>query len=120
MYSQLKSRYYEWLQRRMIMYNFDHIATAYALSFLILCSYCSGRTIVKHGGRRYIKRIIVGLIIFFCFIPIYSEITGLRRYPGDELINIFRDTLFLFVLPLLMSIPSRSVLKIIARIKRSF
>ena len=102
------------------MYNLDHITMGYALSFLILCSYCSGRVIVKHGGKRYIKRIIVGLIIFLCFIPIYYEITGLRTHPKGELINIIRDAFFIFVLPLLMSIPSRSVLKKIAKIKRSF
>jgi len=104
----------------MIMYDLDHIVTAYGLSFFILCSYCSGRMIVKHGGRRYIKRIIIGLIIFFWGFPIYYEITGLRRYPSEELLINIQTTFFIFILPLLMSIPSRSILKKIAKIKRSF
>ncbi len=104
------------------MSDLSHIVVGYVFAFLIICSYCLGRFAVRHGGRKDVKRIIIILIAFFCILPIYLETMEIH-YQQEGFLQYTLTAIhpfLIFILPLIMSIPSRSVLKKIAKIKRLF
>jgi len=99
-----------------------YIVVGYAFAFLIICSYCLGRFVAKNGGKKNLKRTIIVLIFFFSILPIYLETIGVGYIQEDYLQSALTviHPFLVFILPLMLSIPSRSMLKKIAKVKRSF